>query len=161
MRRIVCAVLVSLVIVSVSLAQMPGREPPDPCAALAKYLNKDAAFSASAKVVTQGKTPADLQTMLISLAVSGRRMRSEMDMTKGSGISADDMAGMKQMGMDLIVILKVPEKNAAYMVFPNLQSYCDMPASKKGSVEGTVEKIEVGPDTIEKQIGRASCRERV
>ena len=39
---------------SVALAQMPGgKPPPDPCAALAKFLNKDAKFTASAAFKTK------------------------------------------------------------------------------------------------------------
>ena len=60
------------------------------------------------------------------------------------------MEGMKQMGMDQMVILALPEKPATYMVFPKLKSYCDMPTSGKGNPEGKVEKAELGSDTVEK-----------
>jgi outer membrane lipoprotein-sorting protein len=86
--------------------------------------------------------------MVMAFAVSGGKMRNEMDMTKMSGVSSSDAAGMKQMGMDKMVILSLPEK-AAYLVFPTLKSYCDMP-SRKGKTEGTVEKTELGSEPVEK-----------
>lgn len=130
-------------------AQMPGGQPPrDPCAVLAKFFSKEAEFSASAKIVIAGKKASDNQTLTTRLAVSGRKMRNEMDMTKMSNVPAADKEGMKQMGMDQMVILALPEKS--YMVFPNLKSYCDMPVPKKGKDEDKLEKTELGSETIEK-----------
>ncbi len=151
MKRFAFTVFGFSLLASVALAQMPGgKPPPDPCAALAKFFNKDAEFTASAKVVVVGKKARDNQTMVMRFAVSGRKMRNEMDMTKMSGIRSSDVAGMKQMGMDQMVILALPEKPATYMVFPNLKSYCDMPNSGKGNPEGKLEKTELDSDTIEK-----------
>jgi hypothetical protein len=149
MKRI--AVLGFSLLASVALAQMPGGQPPqDPCAALAKFFSKDAEFTAAAKVVVVGKKARDNQTMVMRFAVSGRKMRNEMDMTKMSNIPAGDLEGMKQMGMDQMVILALPEKSATYMVFPNLKSYCDLPTPNKGNAEGKLEKTELASETIEK-----------
>ena len=151
MKKFVFAVFGFSLLASVSLAQMPGgRPPPDPCTALAKFLGKDAEFTALAKVVIIGKKAKDNQTMEMRFAVSGRKMRNEMDMTKMGNVSAGDLEGMKQMGMDQMVILALPEKPATYMVFPKLESYCNMPASNKGNGEGKLEKTELGADTVEK-----------
>jgi len=157
MKRFAFTVFGCSLLASVSLAQLPGGQPPpDPCAALAKFFNKDAEFTASAKVVVVGKKASDNQTMVMRFAVSGRKMRNEMDMTKMGNIPASDLAGMKQMGMDQMVILALPEKPATYMVFPNLKSYCDMPTSGKGNPEGKVEKTELGGDTVEKHACKKS-----
>ena len=144
MKQIAFVILGCLLLVSVSSAQMPGGPPPDPCAALAKYMSKDAAFTATAKVV-RGRDKA----MLMLFAVSGGNMRNEMDMTKVSGVRASDLEGMKQLGMDKMVILKVAATQSAYIVYPGLQSYCDMPTGKKGNPEGKVDKTELGKDTVE------------
>jgi len=149
MKQITFALLGCLVLVSVSFAQMPGGPPPDPCAALGKFFTRDAAFTATAKVVSAGKKAGNNQTMVMLFVVSGGNMRNEMDMTKMSGVRASDLDGMKEMGMDKMVVLKLADKQAAYIVYPNLQSYCDMPASKKGDPEGKVEKTELGKDTVE------------
>ncbi len=153
MKQIGFAVLGLLLFLSVALAQMPrGEPPPDPCAALAKFFAKDAAFTASAKVATQGKKARENQTMVMLFAVSGGSMRNEMDLTKMSGVPASDVAGMKQMGTDKVIVLTLAEKKAAYMMFPNLQSYCDMPPGKKSNnTEGKVEKTELGSETVEKR----------
>jgi len=151
MKQLAFAVFGFCLLASVSLAQMPGGQPPpDPCAALAKFFSRDAEFTALAKVIIVGKKARDNQTMVMRFAVSGRKMRNEMDMTKMGNIPARDVAGMKQMGMDQMVILALPEKPATYMVFPNLKSYCDMPASGKGNPEGKLEKTALGADTVEK-----------
>ena len=132
-------------------AQMPGGPPPrDPCAVVAKFFDKDAEFAATAKIVVAGKSAKDNQTMEARMAVSGRKMRTELDMTKLSNVPAADKEGMKQMGMDQMVILALPEKSATYMVFPNLKSYCDMPIPSKGSPEGKLDKSELGSETVEK-----------
>ena len=149
MKPITLAILGCWSFVSVSLAQMPGGPPPDPCAALGKFFTRDTAFTASATVVTTGKKKSDNSTMTMLFAVSGGNMRNEMDLTKMSGVRASDLDGMKQMGMDKMIILKVADKQAAYIVYPNLQSYCDMPAGRKGNPEGKVDKTELGRDTVE------------
>ena len=157
MKKFTVAVFGFSLLASVALAQMPGSQPPpDPCAALAKFLNKDAEFTASAKVVVAGKRARDNQTMVMRFAVSGRKMRNEIDMPRMGNISAGDSEGMKQMGMDQMVILALPEKSATYIVFPNLKSYCDMPTSGKGNPEGKLEKTEVGSDTVEKHACKKS-----
>ena len=135
--------------VAVAIAQMPGGPPPEPCVALAKFLNRDAEFTASAKVVVTGKKARDNQTMVLRFAVSGRKMRNEMDMTKMSSVRASDVEGMKQMGMDQMVILALPEESASYIVFPKLESYCNLPKPDKGSGEGKLEKTDLGSDTVE------------
>ena len=150
MKRITFIVLGCLLVVPVSFSQMPGGPPPDPCVALGKFLTRDTAFTASAKVVVTGKKARDNQTMVMLFAVSGGNMRNEMDMTKMSGVRASDLDGMKQMGMDKMVILKLADKQAAYIVYPNLQSYCDMPAGRAGNSEGKLDKAELGADTVEK-----------
>ena len=143
MKQIAFAILGCLFLASVAPAQMPGGPPPDPCEAVAKFLNKDAAFTANAKVVRAGKT------ITMFFAVSGGNMRNEMDMTKMGGIPARDLASMKQMGMDKMVILKLADKPGGYIVYPGLESYCDMPAGKKGHGEGKVEKTAIGNDTVD------------
>jgi hypothetical protein len=157
MKRFVLTVLAFSLLASAALAQMPGgKPPPDPCAALAKFFNRDAEFTAKAKVVIAGKKARDNQTMEMLFAVSGRKMRNEMDMTKMSGIRSSDVEGMKQMGMDKMVILAFPEKQATYMVYPNLKSYCDMPTPNKANGEGKLEKTELGSDTVEKHACKKS-----
>jgi hypothetical protein len=149
MKRIVFAVLGCLALVTVSFAQMPGGPPPDPCAALGKFFTKDVAFTANAKVVQTGKTAREKFNGVMFFAVAGGNLRNEMDLTKMSGVRASDLNGMKQMGMDKMVVLKLAGKQGAYIVYPNLQSYCDMPTGKKGNTEGKVDKTELGQDTVE------------
>jgi len=140
MKQIAFALLGCLLLVSVSFAQMPGGPPPDPCAALAKFFSRDAAFTASAKVISAGKKARDNQTVVMLFAVSGGNLRNEIDLTKMSGARAADLDGMKQMGMDKMVILKLADKQA---------SYCDMPTGKKGNSDGKLDKTELGSDTVE------------
>lgn len=147
MKTIICGVLAGLFIVSVSLAQMPGGPPPDPCAALAVFLNTNAEFTATAKVVTSGRKSRG-ESMELKFAVSGKNMRNEIDMTKASGVRSSDIEGMKQMGMDKMIILRLADKQATYMVYPGLQAYCDMPPGKNAHPDGTVAKADVGSEKV-------------
>lgn len=149
MKQVAVIVLGCLLLVSVSFSQMPGGPPPDPCEALGKFFTRDTAFTATAKVVSTGKKKHDNLSVVMLFAVSGGNMRNEMDMTKMSGVRASDLDGMKQMGMDKMIILKLADKQAAYIVYPNLQSYCDMPPGK-GHADGKLEKTELGSETVEK-----------
>jgi outer membrane lipoprotein-sorting protein len=150
MKQVAVIVLGCSLLVSASYSQTPGGPPPDPCAALAKFLTRDTAFTATAHVVSTGKKARNNQSMVMDFAVDGGNMRNEMDMTKMSGVRASDVDGMKQMGMDKMVILKQAAKHAAYIVYPNLQSYCDMPPGKPVDPDGKLEKTELGDDTVDK-----------
>jgi hypothetical protein len=145
MKHIAFVILICLLLLSVSLAQMPGGSAPDPCAALGKFFTRDTAFTASARVVTGG------ETTVLFFAVSGGNVRSELDMAKIGGIPASDLAAMKEMGMDKIITLKLADKQRAYIIYPGLRSYCDMPAGQNGSTEGKLDKTALGKDTIEKR----------
>ena len=59
MKQIGFVILGSLLLVSVSFAQMHGGPPPEGCAALAKFFNRDAAFTATAKVVIAAEEGAE------------------------------------------------------------------------------------------------------
>jgi len=149
MKHIAFVILGCLLLVSVAFAQMSGGPPPDPCEALGKFFTKDVAFTATAKVVSAGKKKSDNLSMTLLFAASGGNMRNEMDMTKMTGVRASDLDGIKQMGMDKVIILKLADKQAGYMVYPNLQSYCDMPANKKGNSEGKLDKTALGTDSVD------------
>jgi len=155
MKRFALTTLGLLSLLSVSPGQMPGGKPPtDPCEVVAKFFNKDAEFTATATIVIAGKRARDNQNLTTRLAVSGRKMRNEMDLTKMGKVAASDVEGMKQMGMDQMIILALPDQSATYMVFPNLKSYCHMPASTKRAAEGKLEKNELGEDVV----GKHPCK---
>jgi hypothetical protein len=148
MKRFAVVVISCLLSSVAAKAQMAGGPPPDPCAALGKFFARDAAFTATAKVVTTGKKARDNQSMSLLFAVAGRNMRNELDMAQMKGIPAEDLAGMKQMGMDKMVVLKLADKQAAYIVFPGLQSYCDLPAGRSAN-DGKLDKTAIGKETVE------------
>ena len=135
MKQIAFAILGCVLLVSVSSAQMPGGPPPDPCAALGKFFTSNVAFTASAKVVVAAKKARDNQTMVMLFAVSGGNMRNEMDMTKMSGVRASDLDGMKQMGMDKMVILKLADRGV-----------CGLGPAWDVSLEVRLERLEGGLD---------------
>jgi hypothetical protein len=128
---------------------MGGGPPPDPCEALGKFFTRDVAFTATAKVVTTGKKKRDNTSMTMFFAIAGGNIRNEMDLTQMSGVAASEIEGMKQMGMDKMIILKLADKQATYIVYPTLQSYCDMPAVKKPAADGKLAKTELGTETVE------------
>jgi len=143
MKRIGLAVIGSLWLASASSAQMPGMNvPPSPAGALARFFGSNLAFSASAQVVTGRKTS------VMSFAVSGGKVRNEIDMTKLGKIKPQDAADMKQMGMDRMVILALPGKTVIYVMYPALESYFEAPRSGSQAGGATL-KTALGNETID------------
>ena len=153
MKRIGSAVVVFVLFASIASAQMPGGAPPkNPSAALAKFLGKDLAFTATASVVTQKQSGRNPETTVMSFAVLEGKIRNEVDLTKMSGVKKQDAAGMKDMGMDRMVILTLPSKPVVYMIYPALESYYELPRStnQTDGAGAKVERTELGSETIAK-----------
>ncbi len=94
------------------------------------------------------------QTMRGSYAVLEGKTRMEMDMAKMDGVDADSAQSMKEMGMDKVVTIVLPEKKTTLMVYPGMQAYCEMPhdvAKGKGKAEeaAKIERKEVGKEKVD------------
>lgn len=93
------------------------------------------------------------QTIKGSYAALDGKIRMEMDMGQMEGIDAKSAESMKQMGMDRMVTIVLPEKKTTLLVYPGMQAYCEMPhdAGKEGKAEGApkIDRKELGKETLD------------
>lgn len=142
-------------------AQMggPGRAPsgPDFSGPMAKLFGDNSAFSAAVEV--QAKADAETGQMIMPGRISylDGKSRFEMNLAelKGANLPPDAMDQMKEMGMDKLATVSVPDQKLVYLIYPGLKAYAEMPV--KGSDGGksekdfTVEITELGKESINGQ----------
>jgi Domain of unknown function (DUF4412) len=151
--------LVTLAAISVTSASfgqgMFGARSKDPGQQLAKFFGKNTAFTATAHVTMADSAGKQLHEMEFHYAMLDGKVRTEMDMTKvqGANLPPKAMAQMKQMGMDRMVHIFLPDKNVAYMLYPSMKAYCEMNTAQttgqKESKAPKIEETELGKDTID------------
>jgi hypothetical protein len=122
-------------------------------AAMTRAFGDVKAFSAKAEMRVLGEADKEMVSMNMDFALLDGNVRMEMDLAqmKSAMMPPGAAASLKQMGMDRITTLILPDKKAMYLVYPGLQAYVDMPmpeeeASKK---DFTVAKAEIGKETID------------
>jgi hypothetical protein len=119
-------------------------------AAMIKMFGDIKAFSAKANVRLLDKDQKETSTMPMTMALREGKMRTDMDLSevKMAGIPAEAAAMMKQAGMDKMVSLIDPTKKVTTLIYPNMQSYAEMPANEE-EVSGTVTSKDVGEEKID------------
>jgi hypothetical protein len=134
---------------------MFGGRPKDPGEQLGKIFGKNTAFSANAHVTMKAPSGKEMNAMEFQYAMLNGKVRTEMDMTKmqGANMPPEAMSSMKQMGMDRMVHIFLPDKKTAYMIYPSMKAYCEMnTAQMTGQKEGKEPKIEetsLGKETVD------------
>jgi hypothetical protein len=122
---------------------------------LAKIFGKGVAFSATAETTIRDRQEREVYGMETAYAVLDGKIRTEMDMTKtkNANLSAEDVAHMRQMGMDRMVNVVVPEKNVVYLIYPTLKAYCEMSTRVATRTDNAkppkMERVELGKETID------------
>lgn len=116
-------------------------------------LMKQHSCTADMEIVIQPSKKGKAQTMRGSYAVLEGKTRMEMDMAKMDGVDARSAESMKEMGMDKVVTIVLPEKKMSLMVYPGMKGYCEMPhAEGKGAKAEAAMKIdrkEIGKETLD------------
>jgi hypothetical protein len=93
--------------------------------------------------------------MTMNIAMLNGKMRSEVDMTqmKSAELPPDAAVSLKKMGMDRVVSIMRPDRKTMYLIYPNLQSYVNMPLPKEEAEalekEPKMEKTQLGKETID------------
>jgi len=135
---------------------MFGARSRDPGEQMAKFFGKNTAFSAKAQVTMNSPSGKSMSMMEFQYDVLDGKVRTEMDMTKmhGGAMPPEAMAHMKQMGMDRMVHIFLPDKNVTYMIYPSMKAYCEMntgqvPGPKEAVKGAKVEETELGKETID------------
>lgn len=127
-----------------------------------KLFGEHKAFSADLEFrVTQGGQTEPL-TMPGKIAIQDGQSRFEMDLTaaKGGKIPPNAAAQMKQMGMDKMVVISLPEKKLSLLVYPGLEAYVEMPLEEDAAAaaDSTRTVTELGKETI---AGRECIKNKV
>ena len=137
-------------------AQMGGRGPsgPDFSGAMSKLFGDNPAFSATTEVQIKNNPATGDMTLPGKISYLDGKSRFEMDMTelKSAQMSPEALGQMKQMGMDKMVAISVPETKKVLMIYPNLKAYAEMPGQNpdagKSAEDFDVKITELGKETV-------------
>lgn len=122
------------------------------------------AFIAEAAVTVHDRQDKELVNTPMTFQVSQMKIRMDVDMArlKSKDLPAGAAEGLKQMGMDRVISIVLPEKQSSYLIYPGLKSYLQVPMKEEDQVTSTtgfkVQREKVGTETI---AGRACTRYRV
>jgi Domain of unknown function (DUF4412) len=127
---------------------------------LKKNLGDNKTFSAKMEMESTGPTGAPMKVPG-KIAYNDGKSRLEMDMTKG-GLPEEMLAQVKAMGMAEMVIVSRPDKKVAYMIYPGLKAYAEIPLPESESAEDAskykVETKELAKESVE---GQACAKNKV
>jgi hypothetical protein len=121
---------------------------------LSKLFGDNQAFSAGLEMQITDKSGKPM-TMPGKLSFDAGKQRFEVNLAdmKGGQMPPNAAAQMKSMGMDQMATIARPDKKAAYLVYPGLQSYAEIQLSKADSAptngEYKVETTEIGKETVD------------
>jgi len=119
---------------------------------MAKLFGDNSAFSATVEM--QMKMNNQDMTMPGKISFDSGKSRFEMSMSeaKGGQLPPEAAAHMKAMGMDRIVSISLPDKNAAYMIYPDMQAYAEMQSGNSAAAVTNADKVEItelGKETLD------------
>jgi hypothetical protein len=150
--KLSCALAVLFLANGAALAQMPAGTM---SAALSKLFGDISSFKAKAEVRVLDASNQEKISMPIAYQMLDKKVLIDIDLTqmKNKELSAG-MAGMlKQMGMARITTIFRPDKNLAYVTYPDQKAMLSMPlpaespAAAKG--DNKLEKTALGKETID------------
>ena len=122
--------------------------------AMSKLFGDNQAFSAGLEMQVADKSGQPI-TMPGKLSFDTGRSRFEVNMAdmKGGQMPPNAAAQMKSMGMDQMVTIARPDKKAAYLIYPGMQSYTEIQLSNADSAptngDYKAEITEIGKETVD------------
>lgn len=143
----------SLLTVRAQLGGGPGG--PDFSGAMAKLFGNNSAFTATAEIHAKNGRSDDEMTMPGKMAYRDGKSRFELSMTemKGAKVPEGMAEQMKQMGMDTMVSISLPEKKVVYMIYPGLKAYAEMQLPNaddaKSAADADLKITELGKESCE------------
>jgi hypothetical protein len=134
----------------------PGGAPGGPHlgGAMSKLFGDNQAFSAGLEMQVADKSGSPI-ILPGKISFDAGKSRFEINLAdmKGGQMPPNAAAQMKSMGMDQMVTIARPDKKAAYLIYPGMQSYVEMPLPKADSAptnsDYRVEITEIGKDTVD------------
>jgi hypothetical protein len=140
-----------------ALGQAAGAEKGTPGlnAAMPKLFGKNTNFIAKVEAHVYDKNHVETTTMPMGFEMLGTRIRVDINMTqvKSREMSPEFAAQMKQMGMDQMTTILMPDKKLVYTIYPGLKSYAQTPLDKDEAEAANknfkVEKKSLGKETLD------------
>jgi hypothetical protein len=158
MKKMICLAVCGLLATGLSVfAQMGGPPMPDMDRAqgLSRLFGDSGSFSATLNIKIEGGKSNGTE-MTVAYAMSGAKSRSDIDFSKVKSpqLKPADIAQLKQVGMDKLVVISRPDKRTTYQVYPSMKGYLTMPmpAANPNARQPGVVKTELGTEAID---GRA------
>jgi hypothetical protein len=148
----------SLAAASGGLAQVPGPSQTGLSAAMLKLFGSTAGFSAKAEVRLLDAARKETLQMQMDFAVLTNKVRAEVDMSqiKSVELSAEDLAGFKEMGMDRVITVVRPDRKSALIIYPSLRGYVEAPMAAEEAAAWArnyrVQKTRLGKEAIESRM---------
>lgn len=155
MKKTICllAVCGALTTGISAFAQMGGPQMPDTdhTKGVARFFGDKVDFTATLLIKVAGGESNGTE-LTVNQAMLGGKTRTAIDFTKMKSpkLKASDIAQMKEMGMDTMVIIARPDKKVTYQVYPGLNGYLTTrmaDAAASDTVEG-VDKEVLGTETV-------------
>jgi len=140
------------------LAQQPPLvvgSPPGWNAAMTRLFGDIRAFSATAELRVLDKAGKESITVPMNFALLDRKVRMDFEMTrmKGPQVSPEQIAGLKQMAMDRLACVILPDRKLMEISFPGLAAYVEMPLPEEEAAaldqSFKMDKTPLGKETIE------------
>jgi hypothetical protein len=155
MKNFLRAIIIGFLGTSIVHAQPAAPAGPNFSAAMSKVFGDNQAFSATMELQTTDPQKGDAVTMPGKVMFDSGKSRFEMDMSqlKSSRISPEQAAQLKQMGMETIVTIVLPDKKMSYLVYPGLQSYVETPMQNAEASESPADfkvlTTQLGKETVD------------
>jgi hypothetical protein len=139
----------SLLTVHAQMGRGPGG--PDFSGAMAKLFGNNSAFTATAEVHAKNGRSNDEMTMPGKIAFRDSKSRFELSMSemKGAKMPPGMVEQMKQMGMDNMVSISLPEKKVVYLIYPGLKAYAEMRLTNATPADADLKITELGKESCE------------
>jgi hypothetical protein len=141
-----------------SQGPMTSATPPGWDASLTKLFGEIKAFSAKTDLRILDKSGQETMSLGgMSFALLEEKVRVEVDMSlmKGAQMPPAAVASLKQMGMDRLVSLVVPDKKVVTVIYPGLQATVEMPLPESETAaamkDAKLETTKLGNETIDGQ----------
>jgi len=137
-----------------ALAQLPQTQLPGLDVAMTKLFGNNNAFTANATARLLDEKEAETMSMPMTYSLLDGKIRSEIDMTqvKSKQMPAEANAILKQMGVDKMVSIVRPDKQAQFIIYPTARAYTEMPISKGTNASNPDYKMEstkLGTETVD------------
>ena len=138
-----------------SFAQMGGPPATGFNAALTKLFGNTTAFSAQCNVRVLDSSQKEKMSMPMEFALLDGKVRAEIDMTqlKGQGVTPEQAAQIKQMGMERVISIIRPDTKTLNLIYPAMRSCVTMPLPKEDAdaieKDPKIEKSVLGKETLD------------